>query len=235
MRSVKTRAPGRPVRERLSRRRDGVRAGVRAGRCATALGLSLWALLAGTAVAQDTAALDADDHFQVGVGAELTSHNTMGLRDEVLLGPSVTHRWGWLGLGGRVMLGPAAVVDYLRSDDSELETYRVLLGLHLRAALRLGGVEWTYGIGAHSEARLSDHFWLFYVTPLELGALIWEQGSWRVRALAGLRLAMGGELINIFLLDPNGFDNAEARDELEREKDDIVSPFFGVVFARRID
>lgn len=199
-----------------------------------ALLLACCALAPARSAAQQADA-DGDNHFLVGIAADFTGHTTQGPADELVMGPSVTHRWDWFDLGGRIMLGPAAVIDDLQSDDSDLERYRGLLGLHTRAALRVGGIEWTYGIGAHVEARLKDHFWLMYLTPLELGALVWEEGSWRIRALAGLRVVTAGELINVFLLDPNGFDNSVARDELEREKDTPVGAFFGIVFARRID
>jgi hypothetical protein len=113
---------------------------------------------------------------------------------------------------------------------------RTLGGLGLRAYFPLLGTTWSYGVGAHFEARLNDHFWVTYATPLELGTTLYSEGSWVIELFVGARRAFAGRLIENFLLDPNGFNNENARDEL-----DVVTKlepwrgFVRVVFGRRLD
>ena len=127
----------------------------------------------------------------------------------------------------------------LMSTDPSLDGYedwRLLGGLGLRGFLPALGTEWSYGVGAHAEIKLRDHFWVGYVTPLELGVVLYARNSWHLELFAGARRAAVGTLINHFIVDPNGFDNENAQDEL----DDLLhrDPWLGfvrVVFGRRID
>jgi hypothetical protein len=86
-----------------------------------------------------------------------------------------------------------------------------MLGGGLRAHFAALGVDLSIGVGAHAELRLRDHWWLAYASPLELGASILERGSLRVRLMLGVRRVFAGDLINIFLVDPNGFESNDAR------------------------
>jgi hypothetical protein len=116
------------------------------------------------------------------------------------------------------------------------EDSRFLLGLGLRGYFPLLGTWFSYGVGVHGEIRLEDHFWLAYATPFELGAVVLRENSWHIEIFAGARRAFAGELIDQYLIDPNGFDNENASDELhDIKKNDPWRGFLRVVFARRID
>jgi hypothetical protein len=131
--------------------------------------------------------------------------------------------------------GPHAVLMAKPNPDSYQDA-RFLAGLGLRGYFPLLGVSFSYGVGLHAEVRLEDHFWLAYATPLELGVVVYAKHSWDIEVFAGARRAFAGSLINHFLIDPNGFDNQGAQEELDRIK--TVDPWRGfirVVFARRID
>lgn len=131
--------------------------------------------------------------------------------------------------------GPHALVMSKPSPEGYEES-RFLAGAGLRGYFTALGVSMSYGVGVHAEVRLEDHFWLAYATPLELGAVLWSRNSWDVELFVGARRAFAGELIDQFLIDPNGFDNENAQDELDRVRhDDPWRAFVRVVFARRID
>jgi hypothetical protein len=123
-----------------------------------------------------------------------------------------------------------------KPSDAGLEDSRFLAGLGLRGYFPLLGTSFSYGVGVHAEMRLEDHYWLAYATPLELGAVIWAKDSWDIEIFVGARRAMAGDLINHFFIDPNGFDNENAREELNRLRTDTPwQGFLRLVFARRID
>ncbi len=104
----------------------------------------------------------------------------------------------------------------------------------VRAYYRLLGVELSYGIGAHIESRLKDHYWLAWATPAEIGATLYETGSWRIAAFAGFRQTFAGALINHFIIDPNGFDNESASTELTMVRAGTSQTFLSIVFARQL-
>ncbi|MCA9641044.1 MAG: hypothetical protein H6718_22320 [Polyangiaceae bacterium] len=171
------------------------------------------------------------DHYWVlGVGAEYfaSAAKSVASTGEELVGLTAMWRLGAFGPHSLLMVKPG--VD--RFQDS-----RVLAGLGLRGFYEIPGLtELSYGVGGHAEARLADHFWLAYLTPLELGAVVWRKGSWNIETFVGLRRAVAGNLINYYLIDPNGFDNGDASDNL----DDVLhgTPwrvFARVVFGRRVD
>jgi hypothetical protein len=131
--------------------------------------------------------------------------------------------------------GPHALVMAKPSQEG-YEDSRFLGGLGLRGYFPLLGISFSYGVGFHAEVRLEDHFWLAYATPLELGVVLYAKNSWDIELFMGARRAFAGELINHFLIDPNGFDNENAQRELDRTKtDDPWRGFVRIVFARRID
>lgn len=166
----------------------------------------------------------------VGVGVERFGSNFTGSDqfDNQLVG--LTGMWRISAFGPHALLMTKPAVEHFRDS-------RFLVGLGLRGFYRVRGfTELSYGVGSHFEARLEDHYWLAYVTPLELGATIWDKGSWNIELFVGARRAVGGSLINHYLIDPNGFNDAEAREELDRARHERPwKGFVRVVFARRID
>ncbi|MGE0326318.1 MAG: hypothetical protein AB7K71_40060 [Polyangiaceae bacterium] len=171
------------------------------------------------------------NHYWVlGVGAEYfaSAAKNVASTGEELIGLTAMWRLGAFGPHSLLMVKPG--VD--RVQDS-----RVLAGLGLRGFYDIRGfTELSYGVGGHVEARLADHFWLGYLTPLELGAVVWQKGSWNVEAFLGLRRAVAGSLINYFLIDPNGFDNGDASDNLDDALHGTPWRVFArVVFGRRVD
>jgi hypothetical protein len=131
--------------------------------------------------------------------------------------------------------GPHALVMLKPSGRSYQDT-RFVAGLGLRGYLPVLGIELSYGVGMQIEARLEDHFWLASATPLELGAVLFSKNSWELELFVGARRAFAGELINSFLLDPNGFDNEDADAVLYKTK--TLEPWRGFVrlqFGRRLD
>jgi hypothetical protein len=116
------------------------------------------------------------------------------------------------------------------------ENTRLLFGGGLRAYLPWLDHRLSYGVGVLTELRLEDHFWLAYATPLELGGVLYRRRSLELELFAGVRRAFAGELINSFLVDPNGFHDERAEAELERAKGaDAWHGFVRLVISRRID
>jgi hypothetical protein len=169
-------------------------------------------------------------YFLVGVAFERGDDNLVGkdFFGDQLIGITATYRSSMAGLGGRLMISPK----FERANFFEL---RALGGLDARAYIDVLGLEWSLGLGILVEARLRDHFWLSYLTPLEIGATVFEHGSLQVQAFAGVRYLYSGSLINTFLLDPNGFNNENAVDALADERDRPWEIFLRIAFTRRID
>ena len=116
------------------------------------------------------------------------------------------------------------------------QDWRYLAGFGMRGYFDVLGATFSYGVAMHAEVRLDDHFWLAYATPLELGSVLWSRESWDIELFIGARRAFAGELIWHYLIDPNGFDNENAQDELDRLRtDDPWRGFIRIVFARRLD
>lgn len=116
------------------------------------------------------------------------------------------------------------------------EDTRLLAGAGLRAYLPLADGRFSYAIGVLTELRFEDHFWLAYATPVELGAVVYRKHSLEIEVFAGARRAFAGQLINSFLLDPNGFENEDAEARLGRARhEDAWHGFARIVVSRRID
>lgn len=117
------------------------------------------------------------------------------------------------------------------------ENSRFLAGLGLRGYYEFPGfTEVSYGVGGHVEARLEDHYWLAYLTPVELGAAVWRTGSWNIELMVGARRVVAGELINHYLIDPNGLDNDTAAEQLDAAKNERPwKGFVRLVFGRRLE
>jgi hypothetical protein len=166
-----------------------------------------------------------NNYFTVGVGIERFGREVAG--NDNLIGLAVMWRIQSFGPHLLVMSKPS---------DAGFEDSRFLAGFGLRGYFPLLGTAFSYGVGLHAEVRLEDHYWLAYATPLELGAVVYAKNSWDIEVFVGARRAIGGELINHFFIDPNGFDNENAREELERLRTETPwQGFLRVVFARRID
>ncbi len=188
--------------------------------------------------------VEPDSHWLVGMAGDWTidTQHPEEMHHRFLLGISAAHRWDWFSLGGKLMMSPDGIaLAILESGD--VENIRSLAGITTRAAFHIGSVEMLYGAGFHAELRLSEHFWMMYLTPLEIGAVVWDAGSWNIQLVAGLRVLVAGELVNIFVLDPNGVDDSRVCNpvtdspqcDLDRVKDKPWKGFLGMVFARRID
>lgn len=116
------------------------------------------------------------------------------------------------------------------------EESRFVLGLGLRSYVKLWGVDVSYGSGVQGELRFEDHFWLLHLTPIELSAVLLRKRTLDVELFVGARGAVTGELIDSFLLDPNGFQNESAQATLDRATGgDRFHGFFRLVLSRRLD
>jgi hypothetical protein len=176
-------------------------------------------------VLPDQLAPKPNSYFTVGIGVERFGREVAG--NDNLFGLAAMWRIHSFGPHVLVMSKPS---------DAGIEDSRFMAGIGLRGYLPLLGTSFSYGVGVHAEMRLEDHYWLVYATPLELGAVVWAKDSWDIEVFIGARRAIAGGLINHFFIDPNGFDNENARDELDRLRSDTPwQGFLRVVFARRID
>lgn len=177
----------------------------------------------------ETFAEEPTSYFLVGVALERADDSVIGdeLLADQLVGATAMYRVWNVGFGGRLLFSPDL-------DRANVVQIRLLLGADLRIYHEFFGIEWSYGIGALAETRLADHFWLTYVTPAELGATVYQSQTFSMRVFAGVRYLASGTLVNSFLIDPNGFDNENAADALQEEKDNPLEGFVRIVFARRI-
>jgi hypothetical protein len=172
----------------------------------------------------------AQNYWVVGVGIEQFGSNLTASdqRNNQLVG--LVTRW-------RIsVFGPHALL-MTRPSFENYENTRFLAGMGLRAHYDVPGfTEISWGFGGHFEIRLSDHYWLGYMTPLELGAVIWDRGSWKIELSIGARRAVAGALINQILIDPNGLENEAAAENLyEARHERPWKGFVRLVFGRRLD
>ena len=173
-------------------------------------------------------AVSSSSYWIVGVAFDRAADNVVReqLIDDQLFGPSVVHRWGALGLGSKLMLSP---------NFDAIENVRGLAALMARYRVQIAGRPWMLGVAGGIEARLHDHFWLAYLSPVEIGAPLYTDGTARVYLFVGLRRNIAGQLINSYLIDPNGFDNGNAERVLADEKSAPWEASISLVFGRRID
>ena len=172
--------------------------------------------------------VESEAHWVLGLALERGGTNVVGddvLRDQ-LIGLSFAFRWRFLEPHVRLMASPTV---------GRYQNTRMLAGGGLRLHVSLLDFDFSYGGGAHFEARLDDHYWLVGVTPFEVGLTVWDRGSWRIQVHTGARLIVAGELINSFMIDPNGFNNENARDELDDTRDQPWEGFVLVTFGRRVE
>lgn len=168
------------------------------------------------------------NYWVLGMAAEqFTSAATeLGSGGNLLLG--LTAMWRIKAFGPHLLLMTKPAVE--RFIDA-----RYLGGGGLRGLFTVGSTQLSYGVSSHMEIRLADHFWLMYATPIELGVTLWDRGSWNIDLFLGMRRVMTGSLINYFLIDPNGFDNEVAQDEVDAAQRGPWRAFARVVFGRRVD
>ena len=209
----------------------------------TLRGALAFTLATSVAIAEEPPAIEDDDGVQR--GAVLPGHLadlpenywSIGIGLE-RFGAKVEDDNNLLGIGAMFRFrafGPHAILMAEPSPEG-YEDSRFLGGLGMRGYFPLLGTELSFGVGLHAEIRLRDHFWLAYATPFELGAVLWRKNSWDIQLFVGMRRAFAGSLIDHYLIDPNGFDNEDARDELDRIRhDDPWRGFVRLMFARRID
>lgn len=198
--------------------------------------LLLALLIPAAAQAEDeiTGEIEAEDFdvervapWSVGVAFERSGDTLLGgdpVEDQ-LIGPSLVFRGRHLGLNLRLMASPA----------DGIENVRGLFALGARGYHEALGLEWSYGIGTAFSARLEDHFWIFLVSPVELGAAIYRGGSARIDLFLGARYFVAGDLINTFLIDPNGFNNEAAQAVLDQKRERGWEVFVTLVFAHILD
>ncbi len=116
------------------------------------------------------------------------------------------------------------------------EDSRFALGLGLRAYLPVLGTEVSYGFGVLGELRFQDHFWLAYATPLELSCVLYRKNTFEIEVFTGIRRAFTGHLLNVFLLDPNGYENEQAQSDLDHATSEHAwHGFVRLVISRRLD
>jgi hypothetical protein len=189
---------------------------------------------AGPARAQTAEEIEADDFelpevspWSIGIAFERTGATLFGgdVFEDQLIGLSLIRRGRHLGLETRLMLSPSTRVENMRG----------LLAGGARAYLELFGTELSYGVGATIAARLRDHFWLVHLAPVEVGVALYREGSARIDLFVGARYLVAGDLINTFLLDPNGFNNEIAEEDLATKKERGWEAFITIVFAHVLD
>jgi hypothetical protein len=171
-------------------------------------------------------AVDRRPNWIAGVVLERGLHSLTGdsVVDDQLFGLSATYFVaGRYGIHSRLLFSPNV---------DQLVDMRVFSALGFRLRTEVLGVETFIGTGAHVEARLRTHYWLAYVAPAELGATLWQKGSFRIQLFVGARAVVGGALIDTYLLDPNGVDNVKARDALSDEKQRPWEMYLSLCLAR---
>jgi hypothetical protein len=168
-------------------------------------------------------------HWVVGLALETARHriDQDELVRDLLAGLSVTFRYRAWGPHARLLLEPGG---------ERYNEIRYFGAAGLRGYMPLAGTELSYGVGVHFDARLAHHYWLAGATPLELGATLYRAGTWRIELFAGARYAFAGALVDSFLIDPNGFDNADAHEDLQNARDEQPwEVYLTLTFGRRID
>lgn len=152
------------------------------------------------------------EHWFVGVKSEYATSADSQVRplDSLRLGVGVTYRAHSLDSHISALVSPTS---------GGYESFSGLVSGGLRSRFSVGGLQWSYGVAVHSELRLLDHAWLAYATPLEVGTLLFERGTLRVQLLTGLRRVATSKLVDWLVVDPNGFDDETARDNLSHLSD----------------
>ena len=174
-------------------------------------------------------AMGRPQRWTVGLALERGVHAIVGtgLADDQLFGLSTTYYpgGGRLGVTSRVLLSP--------NFSNIVNTRGVLLG-GLRLRQEIFGVEAFLGANAHLEARLRNHYWLTYVAPAEIGVALFRKRSFRIEVYTGLRAVVAGDLVDHFLIDPNGVNNAQANEALDAERKRPWEGYVSIVIGRAL-
>jgi hypothetical protein len=202
------------------------------------VGLACWASTAAAAEHDDTA----DGHYLAAESSvrssrfwwptlvlERASSHVSGPRsvDETRFGVALAYRTQSLSPHFRALISPS-----LR----KYQNLAAMAGAGLRVHFEVGGLPLSYGTGLSIEARLRDSLWLAYATPVEIGTPLYRSDSAEHYVFIGARHSMAGALINSYLLDPNGYDNEDSLDELDRLRDEHAWQFYiSFVFGRRVE
>ncbi|MBX3201540.1 MAG: hypothetical protein KF850_02295 [Labilithrix sp.] len=164
--------------------------------------------------------------WTAGVVLERSLRSVVGdsLVDDQLFGVSATYfAGGRYGIHARLLVSPNV--------ERFVDT-RGVAALGFRLRTQVLGVDTFLGSGAHIEARLRTHYWLAYVAPLELGVTAWKKGSFRVEVFLGVRGILTGDLVNSYLIDPNGVDNAQAEAALAARRARPWESYLSIVLGR---
>lgn len=166
-------------------------------------------------------------YFRIGLGVEAWDSQFSG--SELLVALSTTLRLSAFAPYVQLMMRPG-------TGTKDYENTRALAGAGLRAYLPIWDRRLSYGLGVLGELRFEEHFWLAYATPIELSAVVYRKGSLDIELFTGARRAFAGNLINSFLLDPNGFENEDAQANLDRARHaEAWHGFIRIMVSRRID
>ena len=165
--------------------------------------------------------------WMVGPSIELrlARDDTENREDELLYGLAIGLRYRLFEVDTRFQVSP--------DRGNDLQELRMFAGLSLRGVIPVRRVEWLLGAGTNIEARLQDHFYLAYVTPIEAGIVFYNRLSWSIRLLGGARILVADGAIDNVILDPNGLDE-DARNDLERIRERRLEGSLSFVFAREL-
>lgn len=170
---------------------------------------------------------DKPAYLRLGLGLERFGNES--IQSDYLLAISGVYRYRAFGPNASFLAKP-------RLGTADYETSRFLLGLGLRGYAPLLGSEVGYGFGVLGELRFENHFWLIQGTPIELSAVVYRRRTFEIELTLGMRIVLAGNLINSFLLDPNGFKNEDAQAGLDRARhEDRAAGFIRLIFSRRLD
>jgi hypothetical protein len=160
---------------------------------------------------------------------ERASTHPTGVRsiDETRFGLALAYRTRSLSPHVRALISPSLAA---------YQNLAAMAATGLRVHFSLGRLPLSYGVGLSIEARLRDSSWLAYATPLEIGTPLYRGDSAEHYVFFGARRSMAGALINSYLLDPNGYDNENLRDQLAELRDERPwQVYVSFAFGRRIE
>lgn len=178
---------------------------------------------------------DVERHGQFIVGTVLlvTDETTYApsLPGDLLWGFSVGHRWGWFELAGQLAAG--------LSWRNGIEYMRFYAALEPRAAIPIHDFgfldfEITYGLGISVEMKFGDDYGLLHLTPMELGLLLWDRGSWRVNLLGSLRILVAGVRMNGLVGQTSAIEPESTDARIEELLSQPVGFVFGLAFTRAL-
>ena len=173
--------------------------------------------------------LDPPDYWLVGVALDRASGperlDDDRALEEQFIGVSATYHRAWFGANIKLVAAPR----------SHAPRTPATLVTGIRIATRAFGRHFTYGVNVQGEANLASHYWIFHVSPLEIGGDLYVHRGLHIQLFAGVRYALEGDSIKSFLIDPNGFPSDVFTDRLNQRLDNPWEGFVSLVLARKID